>query len=398
MGITLTVPPEATGNKNLQNFFFCWGSEAPGSGVLHCESYSGTFDVTSLPEVRRAVQKMGRKVMPSMPRDMELLPRFIGTPTSPLALTSSTAVLSILNSPTPATTPAATTSAFTTVTKASLTTVTYTPSASASSPTEASTENSSSSKSTLGIGPIVGIAVGGVIVLVILAFLAFTCVRRRRNDGEAKHLLLHDGPAGSRERIHGVHQQEKHISSTIPSVPMLSFLETRPSSGPFDHLELSEPYSGPAAPMQRSRPPSSAVPGARGPSNTNSTLSTSNSTSALLPPSSITGLIAAAATATANSPTPPQSPDSPVVADHMSTISAPLSPRSTLRSVSTYSVPYTDVPSYGEARHTPQLYESPSQTPFLSEPGMSAEELSRLEEEERRIDEAIAEAEAAARR
>jgi hypothetical protein len=83
-----------------------------------------------------------------------------------------------------------------------------------------------------------------------------------------------------------------------------------------------------------------------------------------------------------------------MVPDHMSEASAPLSPR-TERSLSTYSVPYSDIPTYGETRHTPQLYESPSQTPFLSEPGMSAEELSRLEEEERRIDAAIAAAEAA---
>lgn len=394
--MTFEIPPEAAANKNLQNFFFCWGSEPAGSGVFECETYSETFDVQTAPDVRRAVQKMGRKVRASIPRDVELLPRFIGTPTAPLAISQSSIVLSISGSSTlsPTSTPTASSSTITVFQPTSTKYVTAT-----GSPTSGADANSSSSsKSKLGTGPIVGIAVGGVVVILLVAFLAFTCVRRRRNTSEAKHLLLHEGSAGSRERIHGMQQQEKHISSTIPSVPMLSFLETRPSSGPFDHLELSEPYSGPAAPMLRSRPPSTAVPGAGGPSKTNSTLSTSNSTSALLPASSITGLIAAAATATANSPTPPQSPESPILPNRMSTISAPLSPRSTLRSVSTYSVPYTDVPSYGETRHTPQLYDSPSQTPFLSEPGMSEEELSRLEEEERRIDEAIAEAEAAGRR
>jgi hypothetical protein len=57
---------------------------------------------------------------------------------------------------------------------------------------------------------------------------------------------------------------------------------------------------------------------------------------------------------------------------------------------------YHDVPIYGDARHTPTVYEShPSllQAPFLSEEGMSAEEIARLEEEERRIDAAIEEAE-----
>jgi hypothetical protein len=56
---------------------------------------------------------------------------------------------------------------------------------------------------------------------------------------------------------------------------------------------------------------------------------------------------------------------------------------------------YHDVPIYGDARHTPTVYQShPSlQAPFLSEEGMSEEEIARLEEEERRIDAAIAEAE-----
>ena len=90
--------------------------------------------------------------------------------------------------------------------------------------------------------------------------------------------------------------------------------------------------------------------------------------------------------------------ESPVVPDHLSEVTAPLSPRSTTRSISAYSVPYTDNPTYGDvSRHTPQLYDSPAQTPFLSEPGMSDDELSRLEEEERRIDAAIAEAEASGR-
>ncbi|TEY73353.1 hypothetical protein BOTCAL_0079g00180 [Botryotinia calthae] len=46
----------------------------------------------------------------------------------------------------------------------------------------------------------------------------------------------------------------------------------------------------------------------------------------------------------------------------------------------------------------PQVYKGALQAPFLSEPGMSAEEVARLEEEERRIDEAIAEAEEERRR
>ncbi|KAF7878860.1 hypothetical protein EAF04_000063 [Stromatinia cepivora] len=46
----------------------------------------------------------------------------------------------------------------------------------------------------------------------------------------------------------------------------------------------------------------------------------------------------------------------------------------------------------------PKVYKGTLQAPFLSEPGMSAEEVARLEEEERRIDEAIAEADEERRR
>ena len=58
------------------------------------------------------------------------------------------------------------------------------------------------------------------------------------------------------------------------------------------------------------------------------------------------------------------------------------------------------MPIYGDARHTPTVYEShPSlQAPFLSDEGMSVEEIARLVEEERRIDAVIAAAEEKGRR
>jgi hypothetical protein len=56
---------------------------------------------------------------------------------------------------------------------------------------------------------------------------------------------------------------------------------------------------------------------------------------------------------------------------------------------------YHNAPIYGDARHRPTVYKSyPSlQAPFLTDENMSPEEIERLEEEERRIDAAIAEAE-----
>ena len=80
----------------------------------------------------------------------------------------------------------------------------------------------------------------------------------------------------------------------------------------------------------------------------------------------------------------------------LSDASGPISPRSIVRGEGEEFEEYHDVPIYGDARHTPTVYQShPSlQAPFLSEEGMSAEEIARLEEEERRIDAAIAAAEA----
>lgn len=78
--------------------------------------------------------------------------------------------------------------------------------------------------------------------------------------------------------------------------------------------------------------------------------------------------------------------------------SGPISPRSQTTPRSDKFSPYHDVPIYGDARHSPQVFTSGERaiggasSPFVTEE-MSAEEAARLEEEERRIDAAIAEAE-----
>jgi len=60
------------------------------------------------------------------------------------------------------------------------------------------------------------------------------------------------------------------------------------------------------------------------------------------------------------------------------------------------------MPVYGDVRQSPKVYSSGERAvgvkaPFLSEEGMTPEEVARLEEEERRIDAAIAEAERSGR-
>ena len=156
---------------------------------------------------------------------------------------------------------------------------------------------------------------------------------------------------GSRDLLQGVHTEK----DAAPA-PMLNFLETRPASG-FDHLFLSAPYAGPAAP-------------------TAPTVAT-----------------AATASTSLTAPLVRQATVSTIHSERsVSAYSGPVSPRSTVRS-GAFEEPYQDMPTYGDTRHTPRVYESASQTPFLSEPGMSEEELTRLEDEERRIDAAIAAAE-----
>jgi hypothetical protein len=139
---------------------------------------------------------------------------------------------------------------------------------------------------------------------------------------------------------------------------LASILETRPSSGPYDHLSASAPYNGPAGPggLAPRRNPTSAT------TNTINTVNTVN-------------------TVNTN------------ISRGMSDASGPISPRSTVRGDTDFEEPYHDMPIYGDARHMPQVFPGALQAPFLTEPGMTDEELTRLEEEERRIDAAIAEAE-----
>jgi hypothetical protein len=150
---------------------------------------------------------------------------------------------------------------------------------------------------------------------------------------------------------------EKSSPSASTGTMLPSILESRPSSGPYEHLEASAPYNGPA--------------GKR------STLQAHNELSRGLNDASLGGLISPRSTRT-------QARERERERDIDETSNYGDVPE-----------PYSDVPIYGDARHVPQvsMYQGGVQAPFLHEPGMTDEELSRLEEEERRIDAAIAEAE-----
>jgi len=183
-------------------------------------------------------------------------------------------------------------------------------------------------------------------------------------------VLLRHGHHGSRDII--AEKELSTLSTSAASGGMFGSMmgdSTRPES--YDHLSASAPYNGPAGPggVARSSPRSTPTP---------------------IP-------------IQRTNPIPQRTPTVATQTTVNTNISRGFSDatnRTRERGYSdatsrggVFSEPYSDVPIYGETRHSPQVYQGTLQAPFLSEPGMTDEELVRLEEEERRIDAAIAEAE-----
>jgi hypothetical protein len=233
------------------------------------------------------------------------------------------------------------------------------------------------SKSGLSIGAIAGIAVGAVVIILAILILALLFLRKKhRQKSNKEHLMLNQSlNADSHDLI-----TEKEISPISYQIPTLNFAssgsptsQTRHSAlSPYDSIP-SQPYNGTAASIPRRK----------------ATLST----------------------ATANSIPPPAAPSEAIAATipisrEVSAASSHLPPS---RSISTTRSPtqphnyeqYHDVPPYGHA--SPQVYQGGLQAPFLSETdserggsvALSDRDHTRLteEEEERRIDAAIAESE-----
>jgi hypothetical protein len=232
-------------------------------------------------------------------------------------------------------------------------------------------------KSGLSVGAKVGIAVGAVALLLAILILALLFLRKKhRQKSHHERLMLNQSlNADSRDLI-----TEKEVSPVSYQIPTLNFAspdsptsQTRHSAlSPYDSI-ASQPYNGSAASIPRRK----------------ATLST----------------------ATASSVAPPPVPSEPVAATipisrEVSSASSHLPPS---RSISTTTPPpqsrnyeqYRDIPPYGHA--SPQVYQGGLQAPFLSETdsdrggsiAMTDADHTRLteEEEERRIDAAIAESE-----
>lgn len=344
----------------MNNFFLCFGTSSTRMiNDLTCESYSPFFNIN--PAVGGA--ESGGPPAPN------------ATPTSLIRLPQHTDVVGILGTAS-ASTLSATFATYSSV----IITVSATPTQAPSQTQSASAVPIAYKSKSLSTGALVGIIVGAVGGLVALALLALLCLRRRKHTGAPRSSTF-DSNASATEHVlltqpyHSVSSSRDLVNEKIFPLTLASIIETplpRPvlPQNPrhsYDSLNASAPYSGlAAAPPKRKQasPPPPVTQHVQPPSQHLLSRELSDASGPLM--------------------------------RGLSDASGPISPRSTVRSEGREFEEYHDVPIYGDARHTPTVYQShPSlQAPFLSEEGMSAEEIARLEDEERRIDAAIAAAEA----
>ena len=261
-------------------------------------------------------------------------------------------------------------------------------------------EATSSSKHTSGLstGAKIGIALGSFALLSLLLLLALYVLRKqhskramRKSTSQPEQVLLtRDMHTDSFTRNQLILEKERNGSSTIV------------------------PHDGIDTPLEGNSPTSSIVAAAQQ-QQRHSALSPYEA----LPSAPYNGSISPRRKPAPSSPThaafplPPRS-SSPQNNHPQSqnpnpnTTSPPHSSSSTSSSPPTLALnfeAYHDIPLYGDARHVPQVFtnsisererERGIESPFLREEmeGMTPEEVARLEEEERRIDAAIAAAEA----
>ncbi|KAG9238322.1 hypothetical protein BJ875DRAFT_56166 [Amylocarpus encephaloides] len=262
------------------------------------------------------------------------------------------------------------------------------------------------SKSNLSLGAKVGIALGAVaVVLAILLFALFLLRRKHRQRSKPEQLMLNQSlNADSHDLI-----TEKELSPASLEGPTPSFglapssptpSQTRHSAlAPSDSIP-SKPYTGSAASIPKRKPTlaSSSVPvapmvgrgmegesvrGVEGTGNAQAS-SSGGATIGMAVPAGAISREVSSASSIGNGP-------------HGTTANT--------RESENRSLPfeeYHDAPVYRDARHSPQVFQGGLQAPFLNESdsdrvaSMSQAEIDerlREEEEERRIDAAIAEAE-----
>jgi hypothetical protein len=318
-------------------FFFCLANTPQLINNFVCNSFGPSFSINGTSKNRRDLDQRQVPVLTGVPN----------MPQTPLTITSYSATISALGaSITNTVLPATTSSVMTTVTGSVTTTISALPS---TAPSSAVTVTSHG----LSTGAKVGIALGALVLVAILllAALFFLCRKHRsRSPPPERVMLTRDMHTDSFGRNALIAEKETAAANNIANASPVD------ENLPIQRHSTHQPYDSiPAAPYTES---TSSVPRRK-----------------------------------------------PTNASAVSRISGPASPRSL--TVSTPPDEYEEyrdqpMPVYGDARHSPRVYSTEERqgvkAPFLSEEGMSAEEVARLEEEERRIDAAIAEAERSGRR
>ncbi|KAL2072493.1 hypothetical protein VTL71DRAFT_11836 [Oculimacula yallundae] len=256
--------------------------------------------------------------------------------------------------------PTATTRSSMETTMSMITTVTNsgeTSTTTASAATTVAQAESISKDNGLSTATKVGIALGALAFVLILLILALLFLRRKhaKRSTQPEQVMLTRSmhtDSFSRNLITEKADSTASAAATPIDEPALLPMQRHSALSPYSPLP-SLPYTGAAATIPRRKPTAATMA-----STVSRGLSTTSET----------------------------------------TSSGARSPRSGDDSFEQY---HDVVPIYGDARHVPQVFVGSSgteaargvQSPFLEEEGMTPEEVARLEEEERRIDAAIAEAE-----
>lgn len=336
-GTTIDILSDGTAGNELNDavFFFCLAKKYMDR--LECGSYGPLFKITGHTSKRRGLSLRQQPPQLSGP--------FSQMPNTVLSITSFVSSIISVSEPITATPPAQTTSPSTATLSMPVTTTTITPSATSSS--------TSAVHHGLSTGAKVGIALGALVLVALLLLAALFFLRRKHRsrspppeqvmltrdmhtDSFASNAIIAEKEAASANKI-------ANASPVDDSLP----IQRHSAVQPYDSIPAA-PYTGDAASVPRRKPTNASA---------------------------------------------------------VSRVSGPASPRSL--TVSTPPDEYEEyrdqpMPVYGDARHSPRVYSTEERqgvkAPFLTEEGMSAEEVARLEEEERRIDAAIAEAERSGRR
>ncbi|PQE19971.1 Kin of IRRE 3 protein [Rutstroemia sp. NJR-2017a BVV2] len=376
-----SIPDDFEGTNNA--FFLCFAEKSEKLPYT-CRSFSPFFgiEVAASEQFKRQVPPPSSSIA-STPTNLDLssisslipsvassVRSVISTKvqipiTEPLLVTASSVFLSQIGA---TASPASAAQSSSGTITSYLVTVTTPPSSSTATATNAAdvsiTPQSKSSSSGLSLGAKIGIAIGALGFVFLLLLAALFLIRRRRrnhppNTSQTPENLLLSSPYqnnDSRDMFVAEKLARSSIQERETHTPLTSYTEHEHDTSSHQHLPLPGSAFTTNTPMPISPRRSQAA----------TTVSRDASISV-----------------------------SRAVSD-ASHVSRPGSREIGIGERSLFDeAPYTDDVSRsgGGNLNVPKVYKGALQAPFLSEPGMSAEEVARLEEEERRIDEAIAEAE-----